>query len=200
MKSNYIYLLAIAGLILFILLQRIGCGAGKAPTATDTVRVYMTQPRYFPVFVPAIHKETPPETLYVMSTVIDSAGRIDSSKCVDLAMDHHTTREYSDTLRDDTADVFVSATVRENRIDHMQLGYRIKIPITTVTNTYNKPRIQLFAAGNLGTDLIGFMAGAELILKDKRNFIYKAGVDFNTAGNHVYRVGAGFLISFRKNK
>lgn len=147
------------------------------------------QPRYFPVYKPY-----PVEVIIPGPSTIDSIPYTDSNYCKQLAIDHFTMKVYNDTLNNDTIDIWVNDTVMGNELLNRGVSYKIKKPFITVVND----RFQVFASGNIGTDLKGFVAGPEIILKDKRGFLYKAGVDFNTSGTITYRLGFGFLIRLKK--
>jgi hypothetical protein len=191
---NRFYLVLISAMAIYIIFLQACGGSNKAGVGVEystTSIIKMKVPRFTEVIKPVpVEVTTPPITIF------DTIPYTDSTYCKNLASDYYTARVYNDTIQGDTCDLYVKARVYGNELDSVQLGYKLNIPLVTVQEY--KPRIQVFVAGNVGTNLKGFVAGPELIVKDKRDFLYKAGVDFNTTGDIIYRVGFGFKLSFGK--
>lgn len=68
-----------------------------------------------------------------------------------------------------------------------------------------KPRTQVFLAGNVGAgfdmsdkSISGFMAGPEVIIKDKKGFLYGAGASWCTTGDVYAHAKFGFLLRFKR--
>lgn len=204
---NRIYVGIIAGLLAFILLQK-ACGTRNGATVrhvlTDTFTIRMKKPKYFTKYVPVPVADHKPEAGKVVAAITDTAGRADSSKCVALAMDYFTERVYNDTMADDTAAIFTKITVRENKIQSMTSGYLVKKPFTTIVNNYQpKPRVQFFMGASFGVavPVIGqtgppsqFMAGPQILLKDKSDRIYSLSPSLSTSGELYFSGGMAFKI------
>lgn len=190
---NRFYLVVIAAMAIYIFfLQACNGNQTKGSQVSQyekTNIVKMKVPKYYPVYVPK-----PVEVLVPGPSVLDTIPYADSTYCKQLAVDYYTTRHYNDTIEGDTCNVYVKGRVYGNQLDSVEVGYKLNVPLVTVQEY--KPRVQVFLSGNVGTNLKGFVAGPEVIVKDKRDFLYKAGVDFNTTGDIIYRVGFGFKLSF----
>jgi hypothetical protein len=147
----------------------------------------------FPVYVPTPQfVQLPSDTIHI--------PYLDSNYCKQIAMDYLSTRFYSDTLQNDSVDLFIRSQVSNNRIVKMESGYKLKFP-TSTTTIIAPNRIKVFLGGNVGTDLKNFYAGLDLSLTDKKDFIYHAGVAFSpTGGQPIYQLGFGFKLNFNKHK
>lgn len=196
--ANKVYLsvIAVMGIVIFVLLQRKPCESQKM-VKVITIETKMSRPKLFAPINPTPKRLKSPSRNDIAS-VIDTSQ--ESEPCIAMAKDYLTERIYADTLRDDTAEVYVATHVHRNAITRQYLAYKILTPFVSTTNVYENPRrVQVYAAGNLGTDLQGFIAGPQIIVKDRRDLIYTVSGNFNTSGNHSVMAGIGFKISFRKN-
>lgn len=191
-KENRIWFIAFAILLIYILfLQQ--CKTGKVET-TNTVQTfykYDTVPHYYPIYVPR-------ERLVVLPSDTIKIPYTDTNYCKKIATDYLTTRYYSDTLRNDSVDVYIKSVVSNNKILKSEAGYKLKFPITT-TNIITPNKIKFFVGGNVGTDLKNFYTGIDLTLVDKKEFGYRIGVAFSpTGGQPFYQIGVSYKLRFKK--
>jgi hypothetical protein len=196
-RVNRVILAMLVGCLLYIFyLQSRPCSCA----GVDTIRTAVFhQGGELSISKPTLVQETAPPVGLVYASIMitdgPDSGRVDSAKAMAVVTDCMTERIYADTLRDDTLEMSYHAYVSNNRLDSLVTQYRILVPLVT----YNvKPKVQVFLAGNVGTNGKGFIAGPEVIVKDKRDFLYGAGVDFNTTGDIYYRAKFGVKLSFRK--
>jgi hypothetical protein len=201
-KLNRFYLLIIIAMGIYITFLQACNGSNKSVAGLDeyqkTDLIVMKVPR-----LTVKYKPVPVEVIVPGPEIIDSIPYTDSTYCKELAIDHFTTRTYNDTVKGDTCDLYVKARVHNNQIDSVQLGYKLNIPLVTVQPF--KSRVQVFVAGNIGAGITiptkqvnGFCAGAEFMIKDKRNYLYGAGVTWNTDGNMYVTAKFGLMLSFPK--
>lgn len=192
-KERGFYMLTIAALVLVIWLLQTCNGKKQRATSMcdrDILKVEIQKaPRYFPVYTPV-----PYEVQVPGATVLDTIDFTDTNYCKEVTTKYLTQNTYNDTLHTDTIDIYVQEIVQQNTIKQRLVGYKILKPFVTLADD----RFQVFVAGNLGTDLKGFVAGPEVLFKPKNNYLFKVGVDFNTTGAITYRVGFGMLIRFKK--
>jgi len=197
LKENRIWFICFGVLLIYILyLQQCKGKSTHTSSHTDTVSVvykFDTVAHMFPVYIPR------PQFVQLPSDTI-KIPYLDSNYCKQIAMDYLSTRFYSDTLQNDSVDLFIRSQVSNNRIVKMESGYKLKFP-TSTTTIIAPNRIKVFLGGNVGTDLKNFYAGLDLSLTDKKDFIYHAGVAFSpTGGQPIYQLGFGFKLNFNKHK
>lgn len=184
--------------IIIILMLTRGCGSKGGQViynGADTVKIIDTIEvvKEVPVFVPKLVVKTLPGERF-----IDSIPYADSNYCKGLAVEHFAKKEYIDTIRYDSGEVYIREWISQNNIDSISMGYNVKIPYIQTIIQPVKNRVKVYIKGNIGTNGLGFFGGPEIAITDKGNFMYSAGVDFNTVGGPIYRVGVGWKIHFRR--
>lgn len=190
-KERLFYLVTIAALVLVIWLLQTCNGKQKGLTMADRdiLKIEIPKTKFFPKYIPV-----PYEVQLPGETILDTIDFTDTNYCKEVTKQLLSTVTYNDTIRDSTIDIFIQEKVSQNKIQERLVGYKIKKPFITLADD----RFQVFVAGNVGTDLKGFVAGPEIMFKPKNNYLFKLGVDFNTTGTITYRVGFGWLIRFKK--
>lgn len=198
LKESRIWLICFGVLLVYIIfLQQCKSGNNTHTSShTDTVSViykFDTVAKFFPVYVPTPQfVQLPSDTIRIPYS--------DSNYCKQIATDYLSNRFYSDTLQNDSVDLYVRSQVSNNRIVKMESGYKIKFPVTSTT-IIAPNRIKVFLGANMMTDAKNFYAGLDLSLTDKKDFIYRAGVSFSpTGGQPMCQLGFGFKLNFNKHK
>jgi hypothetical protein len=191
-KENRIWFIAFAILLVYILyLQQCKSGKVSNTNTIQTIYKYDTVTHYFPVYYPdPTLVQLPSDTIRIPYT--------DTNYCKKITTDYLTTRYYSDTLQNDSVDLYIRSEVVNNKISRMQGGYKLKFPVAATT-TIQQNRIKFFIGANVGTDLKNFYAGLDLTIIDKKDFGYRAGVSFSpTGGAPMYQIGFSYKLRFNK--
>lgn len=191
-RENRIWFIAFALLLIYILyLQQCKSGKIENTNTIETIYKYDTIPKFFPVYIPQPQfVQLPSDTIKIPYT--------DTNYCKKIAIDYLSTRYYSDTLKNDSVDLYIRSEVVNNKLARMQGGYKLKFPITT-TNIIQPNRIKFYIGGNVGTDLKNFYLGLDAMLIDKKEYGYRAGVSFSpTGGQPMYQIGFSYKLRFKK--
>jgi hypothetical protein len=169
------------------------CKGGKVENTTTVQTIYKfdTVPKFFPVYIPQPqYVKLPSDTIKIPYT--------DTNYCKKIATDYLSTRYYSDTLQNDSVDLYIRSEVVNNRLARLQGGYKLKFPTSTI-NIIQPNKIKFFVGGHVGTDLKNFYAGLDLTLVDKKEFGYRAGVSFSpTGGAPMYQIGFNYKLRFKR--
>lgn len=202
---SWSFIAVLSGVVLILLLRGCGIKPNGTEVVSDTVIVYQDKIREFPVKVPVLSKEYIPVPYEVVKYITDS-GRIDSVKCLQLAMAYYAQREYADTSENDT--IKITTKVWGNRVDSVQSSYLIKTPFTTIVNQYQpKRKVQVFLGGQVGLSVpvIGqsepptqLILGPSILFKDRRDRLYFLNPGLSTSGELYIQAGVAFKISFKK--
>lgn len=192
-SENKIILIAFAALIVYIIYLQ-SCKGSKVEKTTivETVYKFDTVAKFFPVYTPHnIFTQLPNETIEI--------PYLDSNYCKRIAIDYLSTRYYSDTLSNDSVDLFNYAEVANNKIVKQRSGYRLKFPVA-VTNIVQENRVKVYLGGTLGSDFKNQLYfGPQLSLTDKRDNLYQVGAAFSPfGGSPIYSFGFGFKLKFKK--
>lgn len=191
-KENRIWFIAFGLLLIYILyLQQCKGGKVENTTTVQTIYKFDTVPKFFPVYIPQPqYVKLPSDTIKIPYT--------DTNYCKKIATDYLSTRYYSDTLQNDSVDLYIRSEVVNNRLARLQGGYKLKFP-TSTTNIIQPNKIKFFVGGHVGTDLKNFYAGLDLTLVDKKEFGYRAGVSFSpTGGAPMYQIGFNYKLRFKR--
>jgi hypothetical protein len=191
-KENRIWFIAFGVLLIYILyLQQCKGGKVENTNTIETIYKFDTVAKFFPVYIPT-------ERLVMLPSDTIKIPYTDTNYCKRIATDYLSTRYYSDTLRNDSVDLYIRSEVVNNRLARVQGGYKLKFPITT-TNIIQQNRIKLFLGGNVGTDLQNFYLGIDATLVDKKEFGYRLGVSFSpTGGQPFYQIGISYKLRFKR--
>lgn len=193
LKENRIWFIAFAALLIYILyLQQCKSGKVSNTNTIETIYKYDTVPHLFPVYYPQPQfVQLPSDTIRIPYT--------DTNYCKKIAMDYLATRYYSDTLRNDSVDMYIRSEVTNNKIVKQQGGYRLKFPITT-TNIIQENRVKFYIGGNFGSDFKqNIFLGPTITLADKRDHLYHISAGFSPInGQVVYTFGMDFKIKFKR--
>lgn len=182
-------------LFIVLILDRFGCthnSNNQQITKTDTVHSIqiitvrdstITHPVFLTQILPT--KNTIIPTKYVADTADISDLR---AKYRILLQDHETKNITKDSIKVDTFGIVsIEDTTFENNIVGRRWNWNIKVPIITNTITktiFPKSVTQLYFGGGIygvqGSIISGFDAG--LLLKNKKDQIFKAAATINTDG------------------
>lgn len=191
--DNKIVLIVVALLVAYIIYMQ-SCKGGRVEktTVVETVYKFDTIDHFFPVYTPTnVYTQLPNETI--------SISYLDSNYCKRIAIDYLSTRYYSDTLSNDSVDLYSFAEVTNNKIVKQRSGYRLKFPVA-VTNIVQENRVKVYLGGTLGSDFKNQLYfGPQLSLTDKRDNLYQVGAAFSPfGGSPIYSFGFGFKLKFKK--
>lgn len=193
-SESKIILIAFAALIVYIIYLQ-SCGKGgrvEKTTIVETVYKFDTIDHFFPVYTPTnVFTQLPNETI--------SIPYLDSNYCKQIAIDYLSTRYYSDTLSNDSVDLYNYAEVTNNKIVKQRSGYRLKFPVA-VTNIVQENRVKFYLGGTVGSDFKNQLYfGPQISLTDKRDNLYQLGAAFSPfGGSPIYTFGFGFKLKFKK--
>ena len=199
---NKIYMLIIAVLIVFVLLQNRGCvGGGEKPTS-DTLVVHDTTwvQKDSLIYAKPLPAKVIYDSLYIEGKteyLADTNYTILKMQFDNLVKLHTALAIYKDSVKLDTIGyVVVTDSIRENKITGRTWKYDYKIPYVTTTTTIintKGSKTQLYVGGGVNTTQTLGLNYAEVgvILKTKSDKIYglKAGSDINgniSYGFHTY--------------
>lgn len=191
--DNKIVLIVVALLVAYIIyLQSCKGGRVEKTTVIETVYKFDTIDHFFPVYTPTnVFTQLPNETI--------SIPYIDSNYCKRIAIDYLSTRYYSDTLSNDSIDLYNYSEVTNNKIVKQRSAYRLKFPVA-VTNIVQENRVKVYLGGTLGSDFKNQLYfEPQLSLTDKRDNLYQVGAAFSPfGGSPIYSFGFGFKLKFKK--
>lgn len=190
--KNYIFYIILILLLLYIVYMQ---SCKKSPSGTDTVTkqtfyYYDTVVHEYPVLYPVEKLViTPADTVKIPYT--------DTNYCKQIALDYLSTRYYSDSLKNDSLEVYTSSVVSNNKLLKQKIDYKFLYPVA-VTNILPN-RIKFYLGGTIGTDLQNLYLGVDATLIDKKDFLYKANIGISPINaKPIYTIGFGYKLSFRK--
>lgn len=182
------YLIAIAGLVLIIILQRQctpKCFQNGNSSKSDTITIVQTVRDTFHVKTPAIIK-----TVRFADTI--TLSRTDTLRIVETFLD---TTFYGQEFTDSNLTAIVSGTVTRNQLIDLGLTYEFNKSTTTITN---KPRFKLFAGLSAGGSSQSLSFGPSLAILTKGDHLYTLSNDvFGLQPNG--QVGVFWKISLRRD-
>lgn len=202
--KNYVILALIGVLIIFLLFKKCG-NSGGTTVRIDTVyqKEIVKETSYVPkldtVYYVRDKIRFKWDTLYEERLVLDTT-RSDYDTYIDTCnySEFYSTKIYKDTIRSQYGFVAIKDTISQNRL--MGRGTNSEFNIPVVTKTVTIRRNQLYAgAGMFGSEtefLKGYEAG--LLFKTKQDRILSLSYNQTFNGDHFYKAGVYFKLSFRK--
>jgi len=166
------YLIIIAVLVFFLLLQRCGGCKEPIPSKTDTITVTITKidtiVKNIPTYVPKWKDRIIRDTTFFNTHTIDTAYVIG---------DYYSTYYYKDSIKDSVLSIYINDSISENKIKSRKPSYKFVKTTTTINNTVIKNKNEFY----IGLGLVGSQTGInffgpELLLRTKRKQVYGIGV------------------------
>lgn len=202
--KNYVIIALIGVLIIFLLFKKCGNSSGTT-TKVDTVyqKEIVKETSYIPkldtVYYVRDKIRFKWDTLYEERLVLDTTDTnydvyIDTCNYAEF----YSTKIYKDTVRNKYGFVAIKDTISQNRLQGRGISSEFNIPI--VTKTITEKRNQLYVgAGMFGSEtelLKGYEAG--LLFKTRQDRILSLSYNQTFNGDHFYKAGVYFKLSFRK--
>lgn len=186
MKTQRLIIVGLAIVVAYLLLRLSCTPAAKPDTHYDTLKIHDT------VFMDKWQtiEISKPKPVLVIKT--DTVLRIDSATCQEMANKMLAQYFYSDTIRQDTADIYYNAVVQNNELQAIRAGFRLNIPITTTQTIINpvRERNRFYLGTSAGyAEHAGLMLGFSAYFKTKGHMMYTASVDLDRNFRPLYRVG-----------
>lgn len=185
---NQIVLVVISILVAIIILQRTGCGEGSGSVVPppDTVRVvdttYVEKTKVIYKKIP-ITIEQPADTVFLPEPMYEPL----KEQYLELANDFGKRRIYKDTLvLDSIGHVYVTDSVRYNKLEGRSYLYSYKLPIVaekTTINNHAAPKRQLYIGGGISatkTSIASLQTG--FLYKDRKDRVFGAYAGLTPAG------------------
>ena len=169
----------------------------KTDTVTTVIHDTIEKVVEVPKYVPKIIRITEPP-----KEVVDSAAK-DSAACRQLAFDHYCSKEYSDTVGNDSIRLALQIYCSKNNVDSVKPKVILNIPyIQTVYQVIKTPipknPWKVYVGAGLGGSQSGFIGGGQILVTDPNRFFYSVGAYATTFSQPVFIGGFGMKISFRK--
>ncbi len=203
-KTRFWFVVATISILLNIILFNLKSCSGKSEiegysldTLTYKVQGVIYIEKEITVYKPTIVRvQEPPKEL------IDSVSK-DSAACKELAIEHYSKKEYRDTVGNDSIKLDLTMYVSQNNVDSVKPKIILNIPyektiFQVIKTPIPKTPYKFYIGASIGGNQNGFLAGPELTLTDRNRMMYQVGVDFNTFGPPIYRIGVGVRLSFKK--
>lgn len=204
-QTNWLSLIILA-LVIFLFFSRnpFGCNPPEKPkidTVTTTKTEYIPQPtQYIPVYIPSQTGSQPPIVIppnYQPSRDYEALIK----QYNELVQKYLAVNSYKDSikLKDssgvDVGTVNLQDVISENAIKSRDVNYKLKFPVTTITNTITirepyVPRNQLYVGGGLtGTTSMPVNgAAAEIWWKNKKDQMYGVDIGAMSIGGKIQPV------------
>lgn len=205
--KNYVIIALVGVVMLVLLFRKCGGNGGGKSVKVDTFYkkeiVYQTSyiPKLDTVFLPTKQRFLW-DTMWAERLVLDTS-HIEYGSYVDTCnyTEFYSTRVYKDTIRNQYGYVAIKDTISQNQLKGRSAKSDFNIPVITRTITLTQPkRNQLyFGAGMFGseTDLLkGYEAG--MLFKTRKDRILALSYNQTWNGDHFYKAGLYFKLSFRK--
>lgn len=206
-KYKNIVIVALIGVLILLLLFRKCSGGSSSEVKIDTVykkeivREVSYIPRLDTIYYPN-KVRFKWDTMYLERVVLDTNAN-EYGNYIDTCnyTEFYLTRIYKDTIRNQYGYVAIKDTVSQNRIQGRGTSSEMSIPVVTKTITLKQPkRNQLYlGAGLFGSEtdvLKGYEAG--LLFKTRQDRILSLSYNQNWDGDHFYKAGVYFKLSFKK--
>lgn len=192
---NAILLFLFLAVLLLILIPLKNCNNKKQivfDTDTQIVYKYDTIVKFFPKYIPQ-----PIEIIIPNDTVFEFI--YDSIQCKKIISDYYTKKIYSDTLRNDSIDIYFNSEIYRNKINSFQIGYKLKFATSTIT-TIQKNKLKFFIGSSVSSNFNNSVSlGINGFLLDKNENLYFTGVNLSlTDATPFYSVGFAYKLKFNK--